>query len=88
MEEIEITFEFKKSQVLLLHIEVALDEKQTEIEQLTWHMDADGKIFIDYVQNDRVKIDTDGYWKLMEGKLVAYDENNELEKNVFMTRKQ
>jgi len=87
MEEIEITFEFKKNQVLLLHVEVALDEKQTEIEQLTWHMDADGKIFIDDVQNDRVKIDTDGYWKLMAGKLVAYDENDELEKNVFMTRK-
>ena len=51
-------------------------------------MDADGKIFIDDVQNDRVKIDTDGYWKLMAGKLVAYDENDELEKNVFMTRKQ
>jgi len=74
--------------VLLLHIEVALDEKQTEIEQLTWHMDEDGKIFIDDIQNDRVKIDIDGYWKFMEGKLVAYDENDELEKNVFMTRKQ
>ena len=86
-EDIDVTFEFKKNQQLMLYIEVDLEEKETEIETLSWKIDADGKIFIADIQNEKVKISNDGYWKLKEGKLLFYNAEDELEENIFMLKK-
>lgn len=86
-EDIDVTFEFKKNQQLMLYIEVDLEEKETEVETLSWKIDADGKIFIADIQNEKVKISNDGYWKLKEGKLLFYNAEDELEENIFMLKK-
>ena len=85
-EEIHITFEFKKNQVLLLHVEVDLDEKDKEIEELAWKRKKNGKIIIDDIQNEKVDISDDGYWKLMDGKLYHFDKDGEMNENIYMVK--
>ena len=83
-EKIDITFEFKRNNELLLYVKVEDDE--TQVEELTWNMD-DGKIYIDDINNPNVNIDNDGYWRLKDGKLLSYSDDGELEEEVFMIRK-
>ena len=83
-EKIDITFEFKRNNELLLYVKVEDDE--THVEELTWNMD-DGKIYIDDINNPNVNIDNDGYWRLKDGKLLSYSDDGELEEEVFMIRK-
>lgn len=83
-EEIDITFEFKRNNEVLLYVKVEDDE--TEVEELTWYMD-DGKIYIDDINNPNLNIDNDGYWRLKGGKLLSYSDDGELEEEVFMIRK-
>ena len=85
-EEIHITFEFKKNQVLLLHVEVDLDEKDKEIEELAWKRKKNGKIIIDDIQNEKVDISDDGYWKLMDGKFYHFDKDGEINENIYMVK--
>ena len=85
-EEIHITFEFKKNQVLLLHVEVDLDEKDKEIEELAWKRKKNGKIIIDDIQNEKVDISDDGYWKLMDGKFYHFDKDGEMNENIYMVK--
>jgi hypothetical protein len=83
-EEIDITFEFKKNNEVLLYVKVEGDE--TKVEELTWYMD-NGKIYIDDINNPNINIDNDGYWRLKDDKLLSFSDNGELEKEVFMIRK-
>ena len=83
-EKIDITFEFKRNNEVLLYVKVEDDE--TQVEELTWNMD-DGKIYIDDINNPNVNIDNDGYWRLKDGKLLSYSDDGELEEEVFMIRK-
>jgi hypothetical protein len=68
-EKIDITFEFKRNNEVLLYVKVEDDE--TKVEELTWNMD-DGKIYIDDINNPNVNIDNDGYWRLKDGKKVIF----------------
>jgi len=83
-EKIDITFEFKRNNEVLLYVKVEDDE--TQVEELTWNMD-DGKIYIDDINNPNVNIDNDGYWRLKDGKLLSYSDDGESEEEVFMIRK-
>lgn len=83
-EKIDITFEFKRNNELLLYIKI--EDEETEVEELSWNM-KNGRIYIDDIDNPNVNIDNDGFWVLREGKLLSYKDNGELEESVFMTRK-
>ena len=86
MDEIHITFDFRRNNVAYLTVVTDLDEKETETEELHWQMDKDGRIFIDDIDNDNVQIQNDGYWVLSNGKLMAYEKDGTREKNAWMER--
>jgi len=83
-EKIDITFEFKRNNEVLLYVKVGDDE--TQVEELTWNME-NGRIYIDDINNPNINIDNDGYWRLIDGKLLSFSDDGELEEEVFMIRK-
>ncbi len=83
-EKIELTFEFKRNNELLLHIKV--EDEETEIEELSWSM-TNGRIYIDDIDHPNVNIDKDGFWMLKGKNLLSYDENGQLNRTISMTRK-
>jgi len=87
-ESVEITFDFKADQVLVLTVVVDLDEKETEIEELMWTLSKDGKLFIENIQNDKVQINNKGYWRLIYGQWIAYDADDTAESHVRLVRKE
>jgi hypothetical protein len=87
-ERVEITFDFKADQVLVLTVVVDLDEKETEIEELMWTLSKDGKLFIEDIQNDKVQINNEGYWRLIDGQWIAFDADDTAETHVRLVRKE
>ncbi|WP_224488104.1 hypothetical protein [Robertkochia flava] len=86
MEEIDITFDFQKNNVVYLTVVNDIEERETETEKLHWEIDEDGSIRIDDIDNDNVQIQNDGYWVLADGKLIAYEKDGTIEKNAWMER--
>ena len=83
-DKIDITFEFKRNNELLVIVKV--EDEETEVEELTWNME-NGKIYIDDIDNPKVNIDNEGYWMLVKGKLLPYDDNDDLQESIYMTRR-
>lgn len=86
MDEIHITFEFKRNNLALLTVITDLEEKESEVEELRWEIDDQGRLFIDDVDNDKVQVNNDGYWMLSEGKLIAFEKDGTTENNVWMEK--
>ena len=86
MDEIDITFDFKKNNVLYLTVVTDIDEEETEVEELYWEIDKEGRIFIEDIDNDNVQVQNDGYWVLADGKLMAHEKDGSVEKNAWMER--
>ncbi len=87
VDRIDIRLEFKKNQKAILTIETNIVEKEVQIETLDWSINSKGNLVLDDIDNDKVNIDDDGYWKLKDSKtLIYYDKDGMLKKNIYMKR--
>lgn len=86
MDEIDITFDFRKNNVLYLTVHTDFDEDETETEELYWEINDKGQLFIEDIDNNEVQIDNDGYWMKSDGKLVAIDKDGSTEHLAWMER--
>lgn len=86
MDEIDITFDFRKNNVLYLTVHTDFDEDETETEELYWEINDKGQLFIEDIDNNEVQIDNDGYWMKSGGKLVAIDKDGSKEHLAWMER--
>ncbi|MBL7471442.1 hypothetical protein [Robertkochia sediminum] len=83
--EMDITFNFKRDHVVLLTIN-NIEEDKEEIEELTWQINDRGYVVIDDIDNDNVQVNNDGYWIVQGDKLIAYDDDGSEETKVWMER--
>ncbi|TRZ47455.1 hypothetical protein D3A96_01735 [Robertkochia marina] len=86
MEEIDITFDFRKNNVLYLTVHTDLGEDETDVEELYWEINKHGQLIIEDIDNDNVQVNNDGYWMKSEGRLVAIDKDGSLEPLAWMQR--
>ncbi|MGB0837544.1 MAG: hypothetical protein ACPGRE_05540 [Flavobacteriaceae bacterium] len=84
LESFEIQFEFKKHGVY--EVIVFADDKE-EREQGEYTINKNGQLVLEPIKNDNVSIDNDGVWMFSKGRLVAINDDGELEENVWMERK-
>lgn len=80
--EISLTFQINGIADLL----VITNEKVSEQEELQWHINARGQLIIDDFKSEKVSISNNGYWMFDGKKLISFDSDGTLNKNVWMQR--
>lgn len=85
--EVEITFEFKKNNVLIVTQNNDWDdEDENEIEEYTWKIDRKGRIQTNSIKNKGLKVDDHEGWMLKGGKLIPMDKDDDLENVVWLEK--
>ncbi|MFZ9673874.1 MAG: hypothetical protein ACO3A1_06220 [Flavobacteriaceae bacterium] len=72
MEQVDIQFHFKKSKELVVVVHEHETKKKTE-ETIEWFINKEGQLEISDLKNDRVNIDNDGVWMLLNRRLVPVE---------------
>lgn len=84
--EVDITFEFKKNNVLIVTHDSDWDDDGKETEKYRWSIDKDGKIKTSSLDDDRIKFDDRDGWMLKNGKLYSVDDNDKFEDAVWLEK--
>lgn len=79
MDELEIYMEFRASGEVKVTVE-AFGER--EIEYSEWSIDSKGRLRIS--DTDRFQTDDDDYWLMEDGVLISFEENGDLNENVYL----
>ena len=86
MEQVDIQFHFKKSKELVDIIHEHETKKKTE-QSIEWFINAKGQLEISDLNNDKVNIDNDGVWMLLNRRLVPV-ENGKATQGIYLERVQ
>lgn len=73
MNHVDIRFDFKRNNEVLLKIHNK-EEDTTETETLKWFINNQGQLEIDDIDNDRVNVQHDGAWMILDKQLVAVED--------------
>jgi len=84
MEQVDIQFHFKKSKELVVVVHDHETKKKTE-ETIEWFINKKGQLEISDLKNDRVNIDNDGVWMLLNRRLVPV-ENGKATQGIYLER--
>lgn len=79
MDELEIYMEFRANGEVKVTVE-AFGER--EVEYSEWSIDSKGRLHIS--DTDRFQTDDDDYWMMEDGVLVSFEEDGELNENVYL----
>ena len=79
MDELEIFMEFRANGEVKMTVE-AFGER--EIEYSEWSIDSKGRLRIS--DTERFQTDDDDYWLMEDGVLISFEENGELNENVYL----
>ena len=72
MEQVDIQFHFKKSKELVVVVHDHETKKKAE-ETIEWFINKKGQLEISDLKNDRVNMDNDGVWMLLNRRLVPVE---------------
>lgn len=86
MEKVDIQFNFKKSRELVVVVHEHETKKKTE-QRIEWFINAKGQLEISDLKNDKVNIDNDGVWMMLNRRLVPV-ENGKATKGIYLERVQ
>ena len=86
MEQVDIQFNFKKSRELVVVVHEHETKKKTE-QSIEWFINAKGQLEISDLKNDKVNIDNDGVWMMLNRRLVPV-ENGKATKGIYLERVQ
>ena len=86
MEQVDIQFNFKKSRELVVVVHEHETKKKTE-QSIEWFINAKGQLEISDLNNDKVNIDNDGVWMMLNRRLVPV-ENGKATKGIYLERVQ
>ncbi|WP_421869292.1 hypothetical protein [Marinoscillum sp.] len=79
IDELEIYMEFRANGEVKVTVE-AFGER--EVEYSEWSIDSKGRLHIS--DTDRFQTDDDDYWMMEDGVLVSFEEDGELNENVYL----
>jgi len=83
LSSIQMVFEFQSNDRVKLTV-ISGDDAPT-IEDLRYTL-IEGKLYIEDFDSDNAKLDFDGYWMWQDDRLVNFDKDGTLNKNVYMIR--
>ena len=83
LSSIQMVFEFQSNDRVKLTV-ISGDGAPT-IEDLRYTL-IEGKLYIEDFDSDNAKLDFDGYWMWQDDRLVNFDKDGTLNKNVYMIR--
>ena len=83
LSSIQMVFEFQSNDLVKLTV-IGGDDAPT-IEDLRYTL-IEGKLYIEDFDSDNAKLDFDGYWMWQDDRLVNFDKDGAMNKNVFMIR--
>jgi hypothetical protein len=83
LSSIQMVFEFQSNDRVKLTV-IGGDDAPT-IEDLRYTL-IEGKLYIEDFDSDNAKLDFDGYWMWQDDRLVNFDKDGAMNKNVFMIR--
>ena len=83
LSSIQMVFEFQSNDRVKLTV-IGGDDAPT-IEDLRYTL-IEGKLYIEDFDSDNAKLDFDGYWMWQDDRLVNFDKDGTLNKNVYMIR--
>ena len=84
MEQVDIQFHFKKSKELVVVVHDHETKKKAE-ETIEWFINKKGQLEISDLKNDRVNMDNDGVWMLLNRRLVPV-ENGKATQGIYLER--
>lgn len=86
--KVDITFEFKKNNVLIVTHNSDWDDDEDEVKTKSYHwsIDKDGKIQTNSLDKHHVEFDDHDGWILKDGKLFSIDEYEESEKTLWLEK--
>ncbi len=87
VDKIDITFDFQKDNILVVTQDSSFDEdEEPEVETYRWKLNKKGYVVTTPIDRRNKSFqDSDG-WKLKNGKLIPVDEDDDIEKTVWMER--
>ncbi|MDA0844145.1 MAG: hypothetical protein O3C07_05405 [Bacteroidetes bacterium] len=83
LSSIQMVFEFQSNDRVKLTV-IGGDDAPT-IEDLRYTL-IEGKLYIEDFDSDNAKLDFDGYWMWQDDRLVNFDKDGAMNKNVYMIR--
>lgn len=83
LSSIQMVFEFQSNDRVKLTV-IGGDDAPT-IEELRYSL-IEGKLYIEDFDSDNTQVDFDGYWMWQDDRLVNFDKDGTLNKNVYMIR--
>lgn len=86
VEEVDITFDFQKNNILVVTQDSNFKGDKKEIETYHWKIDKKGRIITTSMDEDQISFNDHEGWMLKNGKLVSVDKNEEIETVVWLER--
>lgn len=83
LSSIQMVFEFQSNDRVKLTV-IGGDDAPT-IEELRYTL-IEGKLYIEDFDSDSAQVDFDGYWMWQDDRLVHFDKDGAMNKNVYMIR--
>lgn len=84
LEQVDIQFNFKKSKELVVVVHEHETKKKTE-QSIEWLINAKGQLEISDLNNDKVNIDNDGVWMMLNRRLVPV-KNGKATQGIYLER--
>ncbi len=86
VETVDITFHFKKNNVLIVTKRPSIGGQDDDVEVFWWKIDEKGRVVTSEMDKDHLKLQSNSGWMLKRGKLVVVDEDDDVEETVWMER--
>lgn len=86
IQEADITFNFKRNNVLEVTQKDIMDKSEEKTETYKWKIDKKGRLVTTQSKNKRLKFNDNSGWMIKKGKLVPVDDDKKIEDNVWLQK--
>lgn len=86
IEEADITFHFKRNNVLEVIQKSITDDNEETTETYKWKIDENGKLTTTKFNNKKLKFNNNNGWMMKKKKLVPVDNDKKVEENVWLEK--
>lgn len=86
VEEIDITFDFQKNNILIVTHDSDLNHQEESTEKYRWKINKDGYVVTTPLNKRHFSVNDDEGWVLKKGKLTPVDEDNNNEEVVWLEK--
>ncbi len=86
IDEADITFNFKRNNVLEVIQKSLTDDDEENTEVYEWKIDKKGRLVTSRSSGKKLKLNNNSGWMIKKGKLVPVDDDKKIEKEVWLQK--